>query len=257
MPTLADIRARGEQDIADAMAKLDAEHREMLRDAIKTYGRVQDIPAEIWQTITDNTATELAALYLLLIADADQWTMDEVQRQGVRSRPIDPQGIRGELRRTAGYRLSADGKATATALRTTETMRDKLARKLEDRQLDSSRTGLGAADDDDIDQALDDTLTQERREGIATDGTTQSISTGQTGAAGRFNEPGALGDTVIDLVWVTEGDNKVCPRCAPLEGTIEDVWSLVFPNGPGPEAHPNCRCELYPRARPRTNTTAT
>lgn len=37
--------------------------------------------------------------------------------------------------------------------------------------------------------------------------------------------------------WVTE--NKPCPICASLNGKSEEVWMVLFPNGP-PSPHPNC-----------------
>lgn len=45
----------------------------------------------------------------------------------------------------------------------------------------------------------------------------------------------------IVAVWHTEQDNRVCPRCAPLNGRPEGNWG-EFPLGP--PAHVNCRCFL-------------
>lgn len=37
-----------------------------------------------------------------------------------------------------------------------------------------------------------------------------------------------------------------CERCGPLHEQPEEVWSKVFPDGPGYTAHPRCRCHLRP-----------
>lgn len=42
--------------------------------------------------------------------------------------------------------------------------------------------------------------------------------------------------------WVTYRDDRVCPICAPLHATSEDVWTIEQPAGP--PAHVNCRCWL-------------
>jgi len=42
-----------------------------------------------------------------------------------------------------------------------------------------------------------------------------------------------------DLVWITKGDDKVCPICRPLHGK---VWGRDF--SVKPDLHPGCRCEL-------------
>ena len=50
------------------------------------------------------------------------------------------------------------------------------------------------------------------------------------------------GQPAREPVWRTERDGRVCPTCAPLDGTRRDVWGNQFPAGPG--AHPRCRCRL-------------
>ena len=247
MTTLAAIRRDSEATIARELAKLDDEHKAKLRAALRKYGRVQDIPPGVWDEIRGNTEKALALLLIVAMTDADTWMTQEIERQGVAAEPVSGKSVADLSKAAAGYALTAQGRASRTALLTTETLRDRLARKIEDRRL-STRGGVGELDAFDIDQALDEVLTPERRQGMATDGTTGAISDGQRGAAGRY-APGDLRDTAIDLVWRTEDDDRVCSRCSPLEGTTEDVWGKVFPDGPGPEAHPSCRCELFPRVR--------
>jgi hypothetical protein len=99
-------------------------------------------------------------------------------------------------------------------------------------------------------RAINDVLTDERRQGIATDSTTKAFSDGQKAARDRLGGDEAITDAgqrvTIELYWVTEKDNRVCPTCKPYHDTPEAVWGQAFPDGPGPQVHPNCRCSLRP-----------
>lgn len=246
MPTIDEIRDVAEQDVEDALAKLDAAHRAKLRTALRRYGSVEAIPETVWREIAGETERELAALLLLVMVAADDWTTGRIVDQGAPRKPLRQQAL-------AGYSLTAAGKAAQTALQTTETLRDRLRREVENARL-GDRGDVGDLTDDGIDEALDEVFTPERRKTTATNETTGAISAGQIGSRDRHHEPGAGGSIEIDLIWRTEGDNRVCPRCSPLNGTTEDVWGRVFPDGPGQAAHPNCRCSLDPRVRPKEPT---
>lgn len=245
MPTLDDLRTAQESQLEELLARLDRRHRAMLRAAIERYGRVQDIPQEVWDRIrADMESEEVAALILLAIAAADEWTTGEISRQGVRTRGYGQAGF-------AGYAMDAARRTQAMAAQTTDTLRDRLARKVEDMRT-AGPGRVGDLTDEGIERALDDVLTTERRRTIAIDQTTSGFSVGQRGARERIaGGDGATLDTgqrvAIELIWRTELDDRVCPRCSPLEGQPEEVWSRVFPDGPGPEAHPNCRCSLQPQ----------
>lgn len=237
-PTLDDLRTNAETDLQGILAQLDDKHRAVLKAAIKKYGRVQDVPEIIWIEIQREIEdAQIAAIALLIIA-ADEWTTDEIARQGVtKRRRIDKNAAT----------VKAFRQVTDTAAKTVDTLRSRLSRKIEDSKA-SGPGSVGELTDDGIDAALDDVLTPERRSTIATDQTTTAFSTGQRGAAERIgsgdirNEQGQR--VTLELIWETERDNLVCPRCAPLQGTTEDVWGKVFPDGPGPSTHPNCRCSL-------------
>lgn len=259
MPDLEAIRSQAELKYAETLRQLDARHREQLRAALREFGSVDAIPPDVWQGIVDDMAKEQAAFLLLLMLNSHDWTVGEVAKQGGPRLTVGPEQLVG------GYSLTAAGRAAQTALQTTETLRDRLRRSLEDARLGDGTQQTTAAEpgappardmgdlgdltDDGIDKALDDVLTPARREGIAADATTTGITAGQQGAKDRYYEPGAGGSVEIDMVWVTERDRLVCPRCAPLNGTTEDVWGKVFPDGPGPQVHPNCRCSLRPQVR--------
>lgn len=243
MLNLDSIRATAEADLQTALEQLDRKHRETLHAAIKEHGRVQDIPESVWEQIELSITEETAAVILLAIILADDWTSGEIAQQGMPRRSLtDKQKL--------GYFRDASRRSGELAISTTSSLRDKLARKVEDSRI-SGPGGLGELTDDGIDQALDDVFTPQRRETLAADQTTSGLSAGQRGAKERIMG-GDGADTVagqnvnVELYWSTERDDRVCPRCSPLHDQPESVWGRVFPNGPGPEAHPNCRCSLRP-----------
>lgn len=246
MGTLDAIRNAGETDLERRLENLDRRHRALLRTEIERAGRVQDVPQAVWDQIQRDIEEETTAAIMLLILAADEWTTDEIAG-------LDVTTTTRTRRQDATYSLAAARHTMGTAAATTETLRDRLARKIED----AKATGpgdVGTLTGEGIEAALDDVMTDARRKGIATDMTTSSLSLGQRGAKVRTaGDDGATEDgdgqkVTIGLRWNTEQDNRVCPRCSPLEGTTEEVWGLIFPDGPGPDAHPNCRCSLSPVA---------
>lgn len=248
MPTLDAIRTAGERDIEKVLKSLDNKHKAMLRQAIRDYGSVDKIPDFIWQQVQWNYEEQLAAAILLLLIAADDDTTTRIADDGGGRRQLTSEEL-------GAYLLLASSQANETASSTTNTLRDRLNRKMQDQAL-TGPGAVGKTTTTGVDTALNDVFTKARRETISIDTTTQGISGGQRGAAERARGGGeganttASGGTTIDLIWRTEKDNLVCPRCSPLEGTTEDVWGLVFPNGPGPEAHPNCRCSLEVKVVP-------
>jgi hypothetical protein len=222
---------------------MEERHKTLLRRELKRHGRVQDIPQSVWDRIkSDMESEEVAALVLLAIAIGDDWTTDELGSQDARTRGY----TQDEYGR---YGMVAQRQVQVTAAQTTDTLRDRLRRRIED-QRTSGRGAVGELTDQGIEDALEDVFTPQRRETIATDATTQGFSVGQRGAAERIGRDGARADAgqrvSIELYWETERDDRVCSRCSPLQGQPESVWGQVFPDGPGPAAHPRCRCYLRP-----------
>lgn len=254
MPTLDEIRDDAERSLAAVLAKLDAQHRDMLLDAIEKYGRVQDIPEDVWREIIKRTEDELVVMLLPVMILADSWTTKEIQRQQPRLPTQRPPSL-------AGYAMDAARRASEVAAQTTDTTRTRLGRAIEDSRLAAGGDAgpLGELTRDGIRQAIDDVLNDDRRRTIAANETTGAMTTGQRGAADRVagsdgaTTAGGDGATTADgknvrlrMLWQTESDNRVCPRCRPLHDSPEEVWGKVFPNGPGQDAHPNCRCWLKP-----------
>lgn len=241
MPTLDDLRTGGEAELEHILAKLDRRHRARVHAAIERYGSVDEIPESFWTELQRETEEEQVAAVLLLILAADEWTTDEIEKQGVAKRR------RTDRNRAA---VSAARQVQRTSGQTIDTLRKRLGRKIEDAKA-SGPGDVGELTSDGIDEALDDVFTDTRRKTIATDETTTAFSTGQRGARDRIEGGGIKNEqgqrVTLELIWRTERDNIVCPRCSPLEGKPESVWSQVFPEGPGPAAHPNCRCSLQPQ----------
>ena len=51
----------------------------------------------------------------------------------------------------------------------------------------------------------------------------------------------------LRAIWNVRKDDRVCPKCSPLDGKDEDVWGPIYPDGPG-TVHPRCRCFLTYKA---------
>lgn len=243
--TLDQIRADGERDIAAALALLDARHKQLLLDAIKRYGNVRNIPDSVWQQIADDTGSELAAAALLIVADADDYMTLGFANAGVRTFDLTPAEM-------AAYSVATTRRADQAALDSTNTLRDRLDRKVQDEML-TGEGAVGTFSVPGLELAVDGVLSGERRIGFALDETTDSISQGQIGARDRtVGDDGAAETTdgqevSIELIWRVHPERSrtgPCPRCAPLEGQPEEVWEQIFPEGPGPDAHPGCVCTL-------------
>lgn len=234
------IRTEAETDFASALEHLDKRHREILRDALERYGRVQDIPEHIWRGIQFDIEERAAAVILAIIILGDDWTTSAIEDQGGRQRRL-------TLPQQASYAAAATIQASEMAAAATDSLRRRLARSVEDMRI-SGPGNIGNLTPSGIEKALDDVLNDQRRETLAIDQTTQGLSYGQMGARDRAGDGASTAGqaTSIELYWVTERDDRVCERCSPLHDKPESVWGLVFPEGPGPAAHPNCRCSLRP-----------
>ena len=229
------IRNQGEEEIAAILASLDERHKVILRDALRRYGSVENIPLEVWGKIQEDTEEEAATVLLLLMLSGAGYTAAEIESQGGRTK-------RPDLARMS---LLAARQASNAASTAGVSLQKRITRELEQARLDQTLGDIGDLTQEGIDKALEKALDEARRKALATDQTTEALTTGQREAAGGAGTTNAAGQRVtVEMRWQTERDNRVCPRCGPLHETPEEVWSKVFYDGPGVSAHPNCRCWL-------------
>lgn len=244
MPTLDQIRRAPERELRDALRQLDSDHRQLILEALDEYGHPRDIPEAIWERIRTEQEERLAAILLLLMVSGDDWTAQQLESQGV--------GIRS-ARPDATYALQAARQAQIAAAQATDTLRNRIHRSVTD-ALASPRGGVGEISKTATRQAVNDVFTAARREQIEVTQSTRAVTTGQRGAEARLGGDGAALDTgqavEIEMRWRTRPylakSGRSCEQCAALEGATEDVWGLVYPDGPGDEAHPHCNCYLEP-----------
>ena len=97
----------------------------------------------------------------------------------------------------------------------------------------------GAPSPRNLRDALAGILSRARALTLATTEVTQAQSAGNIRAVQEYQARTGL---VLEGIWITERDARVCPICAPLQGTTRAEWGDRFPLGP--PAHPNCRCSL-------------
>mgnify|MGYP000216878628 FL=1 len=234
MTDLEDIRRDGEEEIVAILAMLDERHQALLRDALRRYGSVANIPQSVWDQIQGDTENELVAVALLLMMGGASYTSGELGSQGVSAPPPGQTGL-------AKMSLLAARQAQSAAAASVDSLQRRIVHGLEQARLDKNLGNVGDLTQEGIDKALQDAFDEARRKRIAIDETTEAITKGQQEAAGGADKTNIAGQRVtVEMRWQTERDNRVCPRCSPLHETPEEVWSKVFPNGPGRDAHPNC-----------------
>lgn len=92
-------------------------------------------------------------------------------------------------------------------------------------------------------QAYADRLLRHRAETIARTEVIRATNAGQQAVWEDARNQGLLtGDA--QRVWIVTPDDRLCPRCAPLDGVTVGLQE-DFPGGVGyPPLHPNCRCAI-------------
>jgi SPP1 gp7 family putative phage head morphogenesis protein len=76
----------------------------------------------------------------------------------------------------------------------------------------------------------------------------ESIRASAKGALETYKASGVIDRTI----WVATPDERLCPQCEILDGTVLELEGAFFSTtygdkkGDGPPAHPNCRCALAP-----------
>lgn len=165
---------------------------------------------------------------------------DKVRKRGQsKVSKILHEGGKGEFLRTLGAPASMD-KVKYLASRTYEDLdgvTKRMAVQMSRTMGDGMLKGLSA--DEIADNLVEDVgLEQTRAETIAR---TEIVRAHAEGTLDAFEKLGvsAVG---VDIEWTTAGDNRVCPKCAALQGVaipVEAAHGLL-------PRHPNCRCSWIP-----------
>jgi len=96
--------------------------------------------------------------------------------------------------------------------------------------------------EEDFDRLVDRAFSERRSRDISWTEVTFAVSAGYMIMKRLLKE---RHDVVMDDIWFTQLDERVCPVCAPLHGTGRDTWGDQFADGP--PAHPLCRCFTLPK----------
>lgn len=103
-----------------------------------------------------------------------------------------------------------------------------------------AKNGASAKEMDKAVKDITERITNKRVKPLTSDSIVESFAEGQLDS---FSELGVSEVGVdVEFVWVTAGDENVCPQCQDQEGktySIEDARGLI-------PLHPNCRCAFVP-----------
>jgi len=258
MTQLDTLRSNTAGELSKKLRLLDRRHRQLISEAIERYGSVAAVPQSVWDQIARDVENETAAALLILLLATDELTVRQIRRQGT--------AVSGaSVASLSAYQTRAAEQAMRMARGTTETVRRRLAATV-DAQAAVLRTKTPAEALRTVRTAVDEVFTSGRIERVTRTVVVNTTSLGQIGAARRASTAGGgvgqpaggdgaaagVGQRVrVELIWRIHPERSksgTCPRCEAVSGTTEKVWGLVFPSGPGDEAHPNCNCELSPVA---------
>jgi len=89
---------------------------------------------------------------------------------------------------------------------------------------------------------LEKRIREIEREQAESVGTTETTAAGTAGEQQFKKQVQREFGVLIVPAWITARDERVCPICEPLDGTVEVEWGEKFRDGP--PAHPRCRCYL-------------
>lgn len=217
MPELAS-RYTHEADLAQALAGVNGQYRELLISAAGDPPDARAVPQWLWDEYQNRTAEEIrrAAIIVYLLA----W--DEMDLGPLIGRP------------TAEADLWARRRGELSAGEITATTRQRFA-----------QAAAGAVNRMTLGVRMGDVFTLGRAEAAAVTEITAAITAGEVKAADYLEI--ASGIQLVPY-WATEQDERVCKICYPLDSLPRERWEQAYPDGP--PAHPRCRCSLnwLPRA---------
>ncbi len=122
---------------------------------------------------------------------------------------------------------------------------DDTTQKIIQRAIETSRVTPGMTVQD-IAALVEPAVGKTRAAAIAITETTRAASQATVEYQGYLRDRGVI----MERIWNTDNDDKVCPICGPLDNKPEDLWESISPGtGGGPPAHVNCRCDTGLRVK--------
>ncbi len=211
-------REQLERSFEKRLNRLSAKHRAEL---IKLMGNPPDfdnVPQSFWKKVEREREQEILAMLLLL------YILSSSQHGAKESQAIS----RAEL--------FARPRAKQVARRYTQHVRNTLRDKLTVKTTTTLAPDQKAKKPPSRRKVAFDVFTPASDSTTAITLSTEAESIAAEQAKQETNSLSGLDE------WVTEEDGRVCPICAPLDGTKRGVWAAKFPQGP--PAHPRCRCQI-------------
>jgi hypothetical protein len=227
---MPDVRNRSDREakLATLLRRAIGRNRVALLEALGDPPDVRNIPDHLWEQleadIEDDCRRALVVLYLLGMEGMDFEDPDT----GKRFRP-DSQTA-GEL--AGSY---ASSRAAELARGMADTVRSQITTAVNN----AANAGMTPTQTVAAARARVREIAEVQSEAAATTETTAANSAGEFEYKQHYEAKTGI---ALLTTWESEGDDRVCKICRPLNRTPESVWSRQFPSGP--PAHPRCRCYL-------------
>ena len=259
MPYQAELRKRGEKEIAALMSRLNERQLRELTRAMGTPPDIRRVPEALWQKFENEIYSSLAALLLLLYSDSALKFEGLVRKKHGRdlkedTKQPDFDGRLPDDRRESLAKAYAEARAKEFSRDYVQHTRQKLSDAGESlRQAGSELNSQGdtvppASAVEKFDIRLQTVLGDRRAEGVGDVETRKAITAGEDGYAGEVAD---YSNYVLVAIWSHEptskphhanSSNEPCPVCTPLVGKKQYEWPPEFMTGP--PAHPRCDCHL-------------
>jgi len=198
-----------EASFARRFQRLSGRHRRELKELMGSPPDLNKVTQDFWDRVKRETEEVLLIILLLIFVTS-------ATQHGMARKDAQSTGLKWSARRSAkvstGY---------------VKHSREELARIGGGWEFPSARS----AEED-----LKRIFGPERSGRVAATETTDAATSGSEAgvkATVGFSE---------DDTWFTRSDGKVCEICQPLHNKPRSVWSRKFPDGPGADVHPDCRC---------------